>query len=329
MRLNVQMDIEQWPLAAPFRITGHTFTVADLLIVTLREGSFIGRGEAAGVYYLGETADRMMEQVERIRDRIEAGVDREELLNLLPAGGARNAVDCALWDLEAKRSSAPVWRLAAIREPRPLLTTYTLGADEPGRMASKAGELTHARALKLKLTGDDADAERVAAVRAARPDAWLGVDANQGLTRAGLMQLMPVLQSANVRMIEQPVRRGCEGDLDSLHSPIPLAADESALDSADLPALVGRFDIVNIKLDKCGGLTAALAMAQRARELAFGVMVGSMVSTSLAIAPAFVFGQLCDFADLDGATFLKEDRQASAQHAAGSISCPARLWGYP
>jgi L-alanine-DL-glutamate epimerase-like enolase superfamily enzyme len=248
---------------------------------------------------------------------------------LLRGGGARNALDCALWDLAAKHSGHPAWKLAGLAPPRSLLTTFTLGVDEPPQMAEQARALPEARALKLKLTGSPAlEAERVRRVREARPDVWLGVDANQGLGREGLEALMPMLLTCGVRLIEQPVRRGAEAELEGFRSPIPLAADESAIDLADLPTLVGRFQVVNIKLDKCGGLTEGFLMAAEARRLGLSVMVGNMMGSSLAMAPALLLGQQCDVVDLDGPTFLAVDREPAVDYADGSVSYPWRDgWG--
>jgi L-alanine-DL-glutamate epimerase-like enolase superfamily enzyme len=271
----------------------------------------------------------MAAQIAEVRDRLAAGIDRNALHSIMPAGGARNALDCALWDLEAKRSGRHVWQLAELSPPRPLLTTYTLGADDPIKMADAARRYAQARALKLKLTGDDADAERVRAVRAARSDVWMGVDANQGFTLQSLQRLMPTLLEAQVRLIEQPFPVGQESQLDVMKSPIPIAADESLQTLEDLPGLAARFDAVNIKLDKCGGLTEALAIARRAHALNLQVMVGNMIGTSLAMAPAFVLGQLCDLVDLDGPISLATDRAPAASYEDGRIWCPPQVWGAP
>jgi L-alanine-DL-glutamate epimerase-like enolase superfamily enzyme len=328
-RLSLRIALEQCPLKQPFRITGHTFNKTDALVVTLRAGQYEGRGEGEGVYYRNDTPDKMMEQIEAVRGAIEAGVTRHTLQALLPPGGARNAVDCALWDLDAKRAGRAVWQMAGLESPRPLLTTFTLSADDPASMARSAQRYEQARALKLKLIGEAVDAERVRAVRAARPDAWLGVDANQGFTLASLEKLLPILIEARVELIEQPLAVGREADLDGFKSSIPLAADESAQDLRDLPGLVGRFSVVNIKLDKCGGLTEGLAMAREARRLGLKVMVGNMVGTSLAMAPAFIVGQLCDVVDLDGPIFLASDRTPAVVYEHGLISCPPAIWGTP
>ena len=247
---------------------------------------------------------------------------------MLPPGGARNAVDCAMWELEANRAGVPAYRLAGIDAPRALVTTFTLGADEPEVMARGARAYAHARAIKIKLTGSlQLDIERVRSVRSARPDVWIGVDANQGFGINDLPALVHAMGQQQVSLIEQPLPRGNEADLEGFESAIPIAADESVLGLADVPGLVGRFDVVNIKLDKCGGLTEALLMAQEARRLGLGVMVGNMVGTSYAMAPAFILGQLCDFVDLDGPTFLKEDRVPGVVYEDGTIFCPDEVWG--
>jgi len=325
--LKLSVSVERWPLKTPFHITGHTFVNLDAVVVALECDGALGIGEAAGVYYKKDDATSIVPQIESKRAAIEAGIDRDTLRTLLPAGGARNAIDCALWDLEAKLSGQPAWQLAGLTSPKPLVTTFTAGANPPEKMAEVARSYVGARALKLKLTGEPIDAERVRAVRAACPDVWLGVDANQGFTRASLETLMPVLVETDVQLIEQPFPVGREHDLDGLQSPIPLAADESVQDSADIPPLVGRFNVVNIKLDKCGGLTEAFAMAHTARRLGLDVMVGNMTGTALAAAPALLIGQLCRVVDLDGAIFLRNDRNPGTVYENGTVWCPPSVWG--
>ena len=269
--------IETHYLAAPFRISGYVFEASELVVVELADDQYRGRGEAGGVYYLGDEAPRIVEQLEASRSAIEGCSSREELRHILPIGGARNAVDCAFWELEANRTGIAAHLLAGIETPRPLVTTFTLGADEPSKMAEGARRYSHARAIKTKLTGSfELDVERVRAVREARPDVWLGVDANQGFDIQALPALAQAMANLNVSLIEQPLARGREADLDGFVSPIPIAADESVLGLADVPGLAGRFQVVNIKLDKCGGLTEALLMAAEARRLGLGVMVGNM-----------------------------------------------------
>ncbi|RDS83726.1 dipeptide epimerase [Dyella monticola] len=329
MTLKLSAHIEKRPLTQPFHITGYTFTESQMVVVTLEDGQWIGRGEGLGVYYKHDTPVTMLGQIEALRETIERGVTREQLLRLLPAGGARNAIDCALWDLEAKRRDQSVWQLADMPAPQPLLTTFTLSADEPSVMASQACELPDARAIKLKLTNDGRNAERVRAVRAARPSAWLMVDANQGFTREALRDALPAFVEAGVAVVEQPFPIGCENWLDGLNAPIPIAADESVQDHTDLHKLVGRVQVINIKLDKCGGLTEALAMAREARQLGFQLMVGNMGGTSWSMGPAFVLGSLCSVVDLDGPLYMLGDRTPAVSYADGRIWCPDAVWGGP
>jgi L-alanine-DL-glutamate epimerase-like enolase superfamily enzyme len=320
--------VETHRLAAPFRISGYVFETSDVVVAELSDGGFTGSGEATGVYYLGDDSAHIVAELEAHRDAIENCVDREQLRLLMPRGGARNAVDCALWDLEAKREGTDALHLARIEQPRPLITTFTLGADEPEAMAAGARRYASAQAIKVKLTGDlDLDIRRVAAIRAARPEVWLGVDANQGFTRQELDPLVDALNAQRVSLLEQPLKRGSEADLDGYRCPIPIAADESALGLDDVSGLIGRFDVINIKLDKCGGLTEALLIAEEARRQGLGVMVGNMVGTSLAMAPAFIVGQHCDVVDLDGPTFLVEDRKPSCEYRNGTIWCANDVWG--
>ena len=328
MRRSLDIAVERLPFAKPFRISGHVFTESPVVIVTVSDGLHTGRGEASGVYYLGDNAETMAAALETVADGLRGGMGRAELQEALPAGGARNAADCALWELDAKREGVPVWKLAGLPEPGPLLTTFTLGADDPAVMAEGARAYADARALKLKLTGHlDLDIARVRAVRAARPDCWIGVDANQGFQAAELDPLVAALVECGIALLEQPLARGREADLDGFKSPIPIAADESALTLADVDGLVGRFQTVNIKLDKCGGLTEAIAIAGRARALGLDVMVGNMVGSSWAMAPAWLLGQLCDVVDLDGPTFLATDREPGIRYADGYIDCPEAVWG--
>ncbi|MEX2496364.1 MAG: dipeptide epimerase [Woeseia sp.] len=327
-RLSLDVTVERLPFLEPFRISGHVFMESEVVVVTLSDGRHRGRGEASGVYFLGDDVEAMCLAIETVRAEIERGLTRQHLQTLLPAGGARNAIDCALWELDAQRSGKPVWDLAGVPPPRSLLTTFTLGAGSPEAMAKKAGTFADARALKLKLTGDvELDIARVEAVRAAQLECWLAVDANQGYGIESLDLLMPALLEADVQLLEQPLARGREADLDAFRSPIPVAADESVLTLADIPGLRGRFDIVNIKLDKCGGLTEGLAMARAAKSLGLGVMVGNMVGSSLAMAPGFVLGQLCDVVDLDGPTFLAEDRSPAVVYRDGRVWCDEAVWG--
>ncbi|MDN3922127.1 dipeptide epimerase [Roseateles violae] len=326
--LSLDYRLHDLTLAKPFHISGYTFRDVPVLDVSLRAGGLLGRGEAAGVYYSGDLPANMPAQLEAARPHIEAGLSRQALRELLPAGGARNALDCALWDLEARRAGCAVWQLAGLRRPQPLLTTMTLSADAPAEMAAGAQRFAGARALKLKLTGEtELDIERVRAVRAARPEVWLSVDANQGFTPATIERLLPVLADCRVMVLEQPFSRGREQDMKLIDAPCETAADESCLSLAELERIAGLFDIVNIKLDKCGGLTEGLMIAERARALGIKVMVGCMPGTGLAMAPAFVLGQLCDVVDLDAPLAISNDCRPTVRYEDGRIDSPAELWG--
>ena len=325
--VKLHAQIERWPLTEPFRISGYLFEVLEVLVVTLEYAGHEGRAEAAGVYYRKDLPANMIAQVESVRQRVEAGIDRASLQSILPAGGARNALDCALWDLEAKILRKPVWELAGLDAPKPIMTTFGCGVDTPERMAQTARGYTHARAIKIKLAGDALDARRVATVREARPDVWLGVDANQGFSRPFFSDLLPSLLEARVELIEQPFPVGREDLLVGLESPIAVAADESAQGLESIAKLEGKVSVINIKLDKCGGLSEALQMARKARELGIRPMVGNMIGTSLAMAPAFLVAQFCDVVDLDGPLFLKSDRSLHVEYTDGKIVCCDGVWG--
>ena len=226
-KLTMSVATQTLRLAEPFRIAGHVFDTSDIIVVTLRRGSAVGRGEASGVFFLNEGVAQMQQTLEDARSAIEAGEGREALCAILPPGGARNAVDCALWELEAQEADKPVWALAGLDQPKPLRTTFTLGADSPDAMAHKARAYDHARSIKIKLTGDlDLDIDRVRAIRDARPDAWLGIDGNQGFRKDQLPRLIPALVETGVSLIEQPLARDRDQDLEGLDSPIPVAGDD-------------------------------------------------------------------------------------------------------
>ena len=326
MQLTVQ--IESYPLRNPFSTAALTIDSVDVVVVTLEQDDVSGKGEAAGVYYKNETPTQMVEQIVDVRSRIMRNPSRDVLRKLLPPGGARNALDCALWDLEAKQAHCAVCKLAGLQEPRKLMTLFTCGAADPKEMARVARSYG-ARAIKIKLLGDSRDADRVRSVREAVPEAWLIVDANQGLTKQAFDALLPVLVEARVGLLEQPFPVTEDRLLEGIQSPIPLVADESAQCLQDLPDTVGRFEFVNIKLDKCGGLTEGLAMVSRARELGLKTYVGNMFGTSLAMAPGFILGQICDVVELDGPVFLGRDRDIPVQYRDGYIYCPEQVWGGP
>jgi L-alanine-DL-glutamate epimerase-like enolase superfamily enzyme len=298
------------------------------VVATISSNGHEGRGEAAGVYYLGDDQDHMVAEIERVRGEIEAGVSREQLQRLLPAGGARNALDCALWELEARATATPAWQLAGIGRPVPKVTTFTLPADDPAIVAERLTELSFAKALKLKMDGDlDADRERLALVRRERPDCWLMADANQGFRADQLGALEQILVEHDVAVLEQPLPRGQEASLDGWRPPFPLAADESILDLAELHERSANFDMINIKLDKCGGLTEALAIAREVRAMGKRLMVGNMGGSTLAMAPGFIVAQLCDVVDLDGPFGLAEDSQANRIYSDGEIFVSQSIWG--
>jgi L-alanine-DL-glutamate epimerase-like enolase superfamily enzyme len=328
MKLKIAHSRAAMRLREPFRISGYLFEAMPAVLATVSDGESTGRGEAAGVYYLKDDPDHMEREIERHRGALEAGIDRHALRALMPTGGARNSIDCALWELESFRAGTPVWRLAGVPQPRPLVTTFTLPADDPAVLLRKIEAFASAKAIKLKLDGDlAADTARVQAVRRARPDVWLMVDANQGYGGDDLDALVAMLVDAKVSLLEQPVARGGEAVLDGWKAPLPIAGDESILNLEELAEQHTRFDVVNIKLDKCGGLTEALLIAAEARRLGKKVMVGNMAGSVMAAAPGFVLGQLCDVVDLDGPYFLADDSSGAAIYSEGMITVSSDLWG--
>lgn len=325
----MQVEIRQvdLPFAQPFRIAYQTSTNAPAIIVELTEMTLVGRGEALGVGYHGETVESMKAQVKSIAAALSRGISRTELSQLLPAGGARNAVDCALWDLEAKRSGKRAWELAGMRSVKGLITDYTVGLDTSEHMAKTAAALRQYPKLKLKLSGEG-DLERVMAVQAARPDAEIIVDANQAWTERQLRELAPSFAEIGVRLIEQPLPVGQDGVLSGYTCPVPLCADESCQTSESLDELVGRYQYINIKLDKAGGLTEALRLVCEAQRHQLKLMVGCMAGSSLSMAPAFIVGQFCEFVDLDGPLLSACDIDHAIRYEGGSMYPPDReLWG--
>lgn len=316
---------EPWELKEPFRITGFEFMAFSLLHVTIAENGAVGHGEASGVYYLGETGESMLAQAESVRDALEQGAGREDLLKLLPPGGARNAIDCALWDFEAKRAHKSIWELTNIF-PGPTTTVHTIGIASPEQMASIARTLD-VRTIKVKLN-EELAVERMSAIRGARPDVDIVVDVNGGWSFEQLVELAPEMHRLRVAMIEQPLPRGADEALEGYDPPILLCADESCLNLSEFEQAARRYQMINIKLDKTGGLTEALQLADLAESRGIKLMVGNMVGTSLAMAPAFVVAQLCDFVDLDGALFMAGDREHPMHFAGGYMSAPStELWG--
>lgn len=321
----VSFSVESWDLESPFKITGHVFLKVEILHVRLTENGVTGHGEASGVYYLDETGRSILAQAESVREALVAGVNRDGLYDLLPAGGARNAIDCALWDLEAKLERKEIWDLTGI-QPDETHSFFTVGLGTPEAMAEKARQI-EGHKIKVKLDGELA-LERMTAIRSARPDAEIIVDVNQGWTFKQLQELAPKFKELGVSMIEQPLPRGGDEALEGYQCPLPLCADESCLDTSEFEQAARRYQVINIKLDKTGGLTEALALADKARARGLDLMVGNMVGTSLAMAPGYVVAQLCKFVDLDGAFYLKKDRQPPITCDRGKLSPPsAELWG--
>jgi L-alanine-DL-glutamate epimerase-like enolase superfamily enzyme len=325
--MKMSIHIEEWKLSQPFRISNFEWINSRGIVVQLAKDGFIGRGEAQGVFYLDETAESIFEQAHALAGEIRDGITREELQNLLPAGGARNAIDCAMWDLECKKSGKSIWELTGIN-PKSVTTVLTIGLeDTPEAMAAKAAAAKDAPILKIKL-GDHLPYERLAAIRAARPDAELVIDANQAWSFDLLKEVLPRCVGLNLAMIEQPLARGADDMLEGFESPITLAADESCLHTGELEAVVRRYSMVNIKLDKTGGLTEALKLAYAAREKGCKLMVGNMIGTSLGMAPAFVIAQLCDFVDIDGPLLLKHDHPNGLNYNKGVVNgLDSALWG--
>ena len=319
LRLNdirINASIERWPVAGTFVIARGAKTHVDVVVVVATDGTSLGRGEGTPIYYKGETPETCLAQIEALP----AAIDRLSLQSLLPAGAARNAVDCALWDLEAKRAGLPVWSLAGLSEPRPLVTALTVSIGEPDKMEADARRCAERTTLvKVKLAGKD-DVARLAAVRRGALDARLIVDANEAWTGLDIAAEAASLLPFGIELIEQPVKRGAEALLDGLSSPIPLGADESIQDRTDLDRCVERYQAINIKLDKAGGLTEALALRAEARAMGFKVMLGCMLGTSLGIAPAFLAAQDADWVDLDGALLLARDREEQLTLSNGLLS---------
>ena len=321
----VTVSIEPWEFQTPFHITGYTFSAADLLHVAIEQNGQTGRGEAAGVYYLDETGETMRAQLQSVIPAVEQGATRDQLRELLPSGGARNAIDCALWDLEAKLTGKTIWDLTGITPGR-TQSVLTVGIDSPAVMAEKAARLESSK-IKVKLSDDD-PLERITAVCKARPDAEIIVDVNQGWKMPQLIELAPQFKQLGIAMIEQPLPRGDDALLESYEPPIPLCADESCLDTSEFPQAARRYQMINIKLDKTGGLTEALRLAAMANERGVELMVGNMMGTSLAMAPGYVVAQLCRFVDLDGPCFLSHDREHAITYTHGILTQPtAALWG--
>ena len=326
MKLTVKE--KRWPLREPFVISRASYTSIDVIVVELHDGQWVGRGEAAGVDYHGETPGSMRDQIDAVSQRIEAGITRAELMQLLPIGGARNAVDAALWDLEAKRSGRRAWELAGIGSVRDIASAVSIGIRSLDAYEAAARELSRHRWLKVKVS-DRQPLECVRAVRRGAPDARLIVDANQAWSVPMLYSLAPQLAELRVDLLEQPVSVHGDHQLVAGRSPIPVCADEAIDTIADLKHLKNRYEFVNIKLEKTGGLTAALELAHAAQAAGMRLMVGSMVTGSLGIAPGMVLAQLCEVVDLDGPLLQAEDWPNPIRYdPAGVMSWPSpELWG--
>lgn len=321
---------ETWPIAGAFTISRGSKTAAEVVVAELTApDGLTGRGECVPYARYGETVEGVVAALRALEPAVAAGLTRQELAALLPAGAARNALDCALWDLEARQAGQPVWRMAGLPEPRPVETAETLSLDSPEAMAAKAATIT-GRLLKLKVGGADV-IERVAAVHAAAPQARLIVDANEAWTLEQTAAWLPALAGLGVALVEQPLPAGEDAGLAGLGMPaVPLCADESVHTVDGLSALVGRYQAVNIKLDKTGGLTEALNLRREAEVLGFSIMVGCMVGTSLAMAPALLLAQGAAFVDLDGPLMLCGDRPFGLCYRDGFVEPPApALWGAP
>ena len=322
--------VERFPVRGAFVIARGAKTHVDVAVAAVSHGPLSGRGEATAIYYRGDTAETVVAAILAQADAIAAGASRADLLGLMPAGAARNALDAALWDLEAKQSGRRVWQMLGLPQPRPLLTAYTISLGDPAAMAAAAALAKGRELLKIKLGGDggpDADIERTAAVRRAAPDARLTVDAHEAWGGTDIERTAVALALHGVELIEQPVPAGEDALLDGVRSSVPLAADESCHDRATLDAIIGRYSHINIKLDKAGGLTEAHALIHAARTRGLGVMTGCMLSTSLGIAPAFYVAMQGEYADLDG-PLLIEDRSGGLNFEHSDVWPPeAELWG--
>jgi L-alanine-DL-glutamate epimerase-like enolase superfamily enzyme len=319
--------VERWPIAGRFVISRGARSEAVVVVAELADGAARGRGECVPYPRYGETVEGVVAAIETMREPLAHGLDRGALQAALPPGAARNALDCALWDLDAKRRGRRVHALLGLAPPRPLTTAYTISLGSPEAMAEAAAKAAARPLLKIKL-GGSGDPARLAAVRRAAPSSELIVDANEAWTKADLEENFAACAAAGVRLIEQPLPAGDDAALAGLARPVRVCADESVHDRASLPRLVGRYDAVNIKLDKTGGLSEALALRDDAERLGFAVMVGCMVATSLAMAPALLVAQRAEFVDLDGPLLLARDRPDGLRYEASLVHPPAfELWG--
>jgi L-alanine-DL-glutamate epimerase-like enolase superfamily enzyme len=325
IRLTVKS--ESWPIRGNFTISRGSRTAVEVVTVTLADGEYRGRAECVPYAHYGESVESVTDLIENTRAEIERGIGNDELQSLLPPGAARNALDCALWDLESKQTGRRVHTLLDVPRPAELTTAYTLSLDAPEAMRQAAAENSDRPMLKLKL-GGDADVERVAAVRDGAPDSDLILDANEAWDASDYERMIPSFVEQGVRMIEQPFPANDDGALIGIDRPITICADESCHDTASLDTLVGKYDMINIKLDKAGGLTEALLLKKAARAAGFEIMVGCMLGTSLAMAPACVVAQGAEIVDLDGPLLLAKDREAGIEYVnSRMMPVSAALWG--
>jgi L-alanine-DL-glutamate epimerase-like enolase superfamily enzyme len=327
--MDLSVRIERWPLAGAFTISRGSKTEAVVVVTELSDGTHRGRGECVPYARYGETPDGIVAAIEAMRPALRQGLDRKTLQAEMPPGAARNALDCAYWDLNARTSGRRAYELAGLVAPEPLVTAYTISLAAPAAMQEAAEKAAFRPLLKVKLGGADGlDAERITAVRRAAPQAELIVDANEGWNEANLVQNLGACSDCGVTMIEQPLPEGRDDGLAFAKRPLPVCADESVHDRASLDRLAGKYDAVNIKLDKAGGLTEALAMAAEAERRGFATMVGCMVATSLSMAPALLVAQRARVVDLDGPLLLERDRPDGLRYD-GSLVYPSEpaLWG--
>ena len=327
MKRKVSFHLENWMALIPFRISRHTWDDFPCIVCEIEQDGLIGRGESLGVYYLGETEQSMLAQLDSIKSALASGIGRQELLGLLSPGGARAAADAALWDLEAQIAGISAWDTAGV-SPDPVETVFTIGLEaEPEEMGARAAAASDLSLFKIKLN-NDRPVERIAAIRDARPDARLVIDVNEGWEFEQLRDVAPALAEHGVSMIEQPLRRGHDAKLENFDSPLPLCADESCQHIGELDEIQSRYQVINIKLDKCGGLTHGLELAAAAKKQGLGLMVGCMGGTSLCMAPMHVLAQQADFVDIDGPLLLKNDRPGGFVYDRGMVSLPEkRFWG--
>ena len=318
-----------WALARPFTTARGAKTTADIVVAEISDGDSRGRGEGVPLQRYGESIGSVVAAINAMKDAVVSGLDRETLQNAMPPGAARNALDCAFWDIDAKRAYRSAAELAGLGATKPVVTAFTLGLDTPEKMAELAAANRARPLLKVKL-GGDGDVERVRAVRRAAPASRLIVDADESWNEAQLREFMPALIDCRVELIEQPLPAGGDGALAGLKSPIPLCADESCRTLADLDQLDGKYEAITIRLDKAGGLTEALALAAEAKRRGFRIMVGGMISTSLGIAPALLVAQRAEIVDLDGPLHLASDRVPGLRYDGSTIHPPdGSFWGQP